>query len=152
MLNSPIIFQVPNSTLALVQLIKEVDSWRSSCRSAPHDDDVDGPGRVLVVSDDGYSRCGIYCAAAACLEQVRHGGKVDVFQAVKTVRKSRPQLVANPTEYKYCYDVVLHYVLNYFGKGKKGGGEKGKVEEDEDEDLVAVPGGSYYGSVGEEEK
>ncbi|KOB67756.1 Uncharacterized protein OBRU01_17263 [Operophtera brumata] len=36
-------------------------------------------------------------------------GEVDVFQAVKTVRRHRPQLVENMTEYKYCYDLVLHY-------------------------------------------
>jgi len=41
---------------------------------------------------------------------------VDVFQAVKTVRRHRPHLVGNITEYKYCYDVVLHYVLHYLHK------------------------------------
>ena len=43
-------------------------------------------------------------------------GEVDIFQAVKTVRRHRPQLVDNMTEYKYCYDLVLHYVLHYLNK------------------------------------
>ncbi len=79
---------------------------------------------------------------------------MDVFQAVKTLRKSRPQLVSSPMEYKYCYDVVLHYVLNYCGEDGAGNQEK---EDDEggvrlkDDDLVAVVGGSYYGA-GEEVK
>lgn len=99
--------KVPNSTNALVHLVDEVERWRGNdCDRTPED-------RVVVVSNDGYSRCGIYCAAAACLEQVRHRREVDVFQAVKTARKSRPQLVASAMEYKYCYDVMLHYVLNY---------------------------------------
>lgn len=101
---------VPNSTIALVHLIDEVERWRGHDPSAQ---DAVPEDQVVVVSDDGYSRCGIYCTAAACLAQVYHRREVDVFQAVKTVRKHRPQLVANPTEYKYCYDVVLHYVLNY---------------------------------------
>ena len=80
-----------------------------------------------------YSRCGVYCAANACIEQVIQHGEVDVFQAVKTVRRHRPQLVENlvcssctgcsyyyyalfQTEYKYCYDLVLHYVLHYLHK------------------------------------
>ena len=41
------------------------------------------------------SRCGVYCAANACIEQVIQHGEVDVFQAVKTVRRHRPQLVEN---------------------------------------------------------
>lgn len=98
---------VPNSTLALVHLIAKVDQWRGSDTNLIPDD------KVLVISQDGYSRCGIFCTTAACLEQVYHRQEVDVFQAVKTVRQHRPQLVANTMEYKYCYDVVLHYVMNY---------------------------------------
>ena len=44
---------------------------------------------------DGQSRAGVYCAANACIEQVIQHGEVDVFQAVKTVRRHRPQLVEN---------------------------------------------------------
>lgn len=44
---------------------------------------------------DGRSRAGVYCAANACIEQVIQHGEVDVFQAVKTVRRHRPQLIEN---------------------------------------------------------
>ena len=44
---------------------------------------------------DGQGRAGVYCAANACIEQVIQHGEVDVFQAVKTVRRHRPQLVQN---------------------------------------------------------
>lgn len=37
----------------------------------------------------------MYCAANACIEQVIQHGEVDVFQAVKTVRRHRPQLIEN---------------------------------------------------------
>ena len=88
---------------------------------------------------DGRSRVGVYCAANACIEQVVQHGEVDVFTAVKNVRRHRPQLMENlvtdrvvcrlnetsqshffrsflQTEYKYCYDLVLHYVLHYLHK------------------------------------
>jgi len=98
---------VPNSTLALVSLIDAVEKWRGNdAERIPED-------KVVVVSNDGYSRCGVYCVTTSCIEQAYHRQEVDVFQAVKTVRKNRTQLVASSTEYKYCYDVVLHYVLNY---------------------------------------
>ena len=104
----------------------------------------------LQIYSDGQSRAGVYCAANACIEQVIQHGEVDVFQAVKTVRRHRPQVVENivsirilisyplfifkflalhhwhilrlinysifQTEYKYCYDLVLHYVLHYLHK------------------------------------
>lgn len=95
----------------------------------------------MLLYSDGRSRAGVYCAANACIEQVIQHGEVDVFQAVKTVRRHRPQLVENmvcipptsrntgdfceidsnkchppQTEYKYCYDLVLHYVLHYLNK------------------------------------
>lgn len=96
----------------------------------------------LTNNSDGRSRAGVYCAANACIEQVIQHGEVDIFQAVKTVRRQRPQLVENMVfvinlsipmfgayyhcdlfffqmEYKYCYDLVLHYVLHYLNKDLK---------------------------------
>ncbi|EEC05025.1 tyrosine phosphatase epsilon, putative, partial [Ixodes scapularis] len=65
---------------------------------------------------NGKCRAGVYCAANVAIEQVVEHGEVDVFQAVKTVRRHRPQLVENMTEYKYCYDLIQHYVLHYLNK------------------------------------
>ncbi|XP_018368860.1 PREDICTED: receptor-type tyrosine-protein phosphatase kappa [Trachymyrmex cornetzi] len=102
----PMGHKVPTSTNSLVELMNMVERWRQRTDYGP----------VAVVSPDGRSRCGVYCAANACIEQVIQHGEVDIFQAVKTVRRHRPQLVENMTEYKYCYDLVLHYVLHYLNK------------------------------------
>uniref|UniRef100_A0A336K031 CSON011467 protein n=2 Tax=Culicoides sonorensis TaxID=179676 RepID=A0A336K031_CULSO len=101
--------KVPSSTNSLVELMNMVERWRQRVDYGP----------VCIVSPDGRSRAGVYCAANACIEQVIQHGEVDVFQAVKTVRRHRPQLVENMTEYKYCYDLVLHYVLHYLNKEPK---------------------------------
>lgn len=98
--------KVPTSTNALVELMNMVERWRQKS----------GYGPVVVVSPDGMSRAGVYCAANACIEQVIQHGEVDVFQAVKTVRRHRPQLINNMTEYKYCYDLVLHYALHFLSE------------------------------------
>lgn len=50
---------------------------------------------IMFFYRDGRSRCGIYCAANACIEQVIQHGEVDIFQAVRTVRRHRPQLIEN---------------------------------------------------------
>lgn len=105
----PMGHKVPTSTNSLVELMNMVERWRQRSDYGP----------VCVVSPDGRSRCGIYCAANACIEQVIQHGEVDIFQAVRTVRRHRPQLIENITEYKYCYDLVLHYVLHYLNKDLK---------------------------------
>ncbi|XP_053959223.1 receptor-type tyrosine-protein phosphatase kappa [Anastrepha ludens] len=104
----PMGHKVPTSTNSLVYLMNMVEVWRQKVDYGP----------VCVVSPDGRSRAGVYCAANACIEQVIQHGEVDVFQAVKTVRRHRPQLIENMTEYKYCYDLVLHYVLHFLNKTK----------------------------------
>lgn len=95
--------RVPTSTNALVELMNMVERWRQRTAYGP----------VCVVSLNGKSRAGVYCAANVAIEQVVQHGEVDVFHAVKTVRRHRPQLIENMTEYKYCYDLILHYVLHY---------------------------------------
>ncbi|MPC16312.1 Receptor-type tyrosine-protein phosphatase U [Portunus trituberculatus] len=86
--------KVPTSTNALVELMNMVERWRQRT----------GYGPVVVVSPDGMSRAGVYCAANACIEQVVQHGEVDVFQAVHTVRRHRPQLIGNMTwPYLRCW-------------------------------------------------
>ncbi|RWS11882.1 receptor-type tyrosine-protein phosphatase kappa-like isoform X1 [Dinothrombium tinctorium] len=99
----PISHKVPTSTNALVELVNMVERWRQRTTYGP----------VCVISPNGKSRVGVYCAANLAIEQVVQHGEVDVFQAVKTVRRHRRQLIENITEYKYCYDLILHYVLHY---------------------------------------
>jgi protein tyrosine phosphatase len=106
---------VPSSTNALVELMNMVERWRQ--RSLKTQTDKNKFGHVCVVSTNGKSRAGVYCAANVAIEQVVQHGEVDVFQAVKTVRRHRHQLVENMTEYKYCYDLLLHYVLHYLNQG-----------------------------------
>ncbi|XP_023215946.1 receptor-type tyrosine-protein phosphatase mu-like isoform X2 [Centruroides sculpturatus] len=102
----PVGHKVPTSTNALVELMNMVERWRQRTEYGP----------VVVLSANGRSRVGVYCAANVATEQVVQHREVDIFQAVKTVRRHRPQLVENMTEYKYCYDLVLHYILHYLHK------------------------------------
>ncbi|XP_076346371.1 receptor-type tyrosine-protein phosphatase kappa-like isoform X2 [Tachypleus tridentatus] len=99
-------YKVPTSTNALVELMNMVERWRQRSSYGP----------VVVISANGRNRSGVYCAANVVIEQVVQHGEIDVFQAVKTVRRHRPQLVENMTEYKYCYDLVWHYILHYLHK------------------------------------
>jgi hypothetical protein len=48
----------------------------------------------------------------ACIEQVIQHGEVDVFQAVKTVRRHRPQLVENIVSIIWKRRLCTEYILN----------------------------------------
>ncbi|RWS26927.1 receptor-type tyrosine-protein phosphatase kappa-like protein [Leptotrombidium deliense] len=102
----PLAHKVPTSTNALVELMNMVERWRQRSTYGP----------VCVISTNGRSRVGVYCAANVAIEQVVHHGEVDVFHAVKTVRRHRRQMIENMTEYKYCYDLILHYFIHYLNK------------------------------------
>lgn len=60
---------------------------------------------------DGTSRVGVYFAANACIEQVIQHGEVDVFQAVKNVRRHRPQLVENLVSFLSIFFQILYIDL-----------------------------------------
>lgn len=104
----PLDHKVPTSTNALVELMNMVERWRQRTNYGP----------VVVVSYNGKSRAGVYCAANYAMEQVVQHGEVDIFSAVRTVRRHRSQLIENMTEYKYCYDLLFHYVTHYLNKDK----------------------------------
>lgn len=99
----PMGHKVPTSTNSLVELMNMVERWRQRTDYGP----------VAVVSPDGRSRCGVYCAANACIEQVIQHGEVDIFQAVKTVRRHRPQLVENMVRGFFAKVTILKYSIHF---------------------------------------
>lgn len=102
----PLDHKVPTSTNALVELMNMVERWRQRTNYGP----------VVVVSYNGKSRAGVYCVANYAMEQVVQHGEVDIFSAVRTVRRHRPAIIENMTEYKYCYDVLFHYCTSFLHK------------------------------------
>nr|KAG5702173.1 hypothetical protein BaRGS_033885 [Batillaria attramentaria] len=65
---------------------------------------------ICILSKDGSSRCGIYCAVHICCDQLKNDNEVDVFNAVRLVRHNRPQLVTTVEEYRYIYSFMTDYV------------------------------------------
>jgi hypothetical protein len=53
---------------------------------------------------------GMYCTAVHSMEKAVDLGHFDVFQSAKSVRRSRPQLIENVGEYKFCYELVKEFV------------------------------------------
>lgn len=68
---------------------------------------------MLFGFSDGRSRAGVYCAANACIEQVIQHGEVDIFQAIKTVRRHRPQLIENMVKSDSANEEKNFFLQNY---------------------------------------
>ncbi|BFY99152.1 hypothetical protein BsWGS_02192 [Bradybaena similaris] len=85
----------------LLALMEQVSLWQKCCKSRQP---------ICVMSKDGSSRAGLYCAIGLCCDQVNEEREVDVFNAVRLVRKHRPQLVPNIEEYRYIYYFMTEFI------------------------------------------
>jgi hypothetical protein len=52
---------------------------------------------------DGYTRVGVYCASNYCCDQLKAEGEVDVFNAVRIIKKNRPALVPNVVSFLHSW-------------------------------------------------
>merc|ERR1712223_2319364 len=98
----------------MINLMGDVRQWHDSVKENHMNSDGSSnhPNRIAVISCDGMSRVGVYCAAFTSIEQVASTKTVDIFNAVKCARKSRPQLVESLGEYCYIHDIVQQFVKN----------------------------------------
>ncbi|CEF70849.1 Protein-tyrosine phosphatase, receptor/non-receptor type domain and Protein-tyrosine/Dual specificity phosphatase domain and Protein-tyrosine phosphatase, catalytic domain-containing protein [Strongyloides ratti] len=101
----PIENKVPLSTTSLVDLLRMTRSWKKRAPDRPE------TKPTIILSHNGYSRCGIFIAANVCIDQMDMDREVDVFHAVKMIRINRPQLIDIKDEYKYLYDLMLHWYM-----------------------------------------
>ena len=108
------IFQLSSSSVspaAKALMMLAANSWRQA-------EKPESP--MVVVSCDGQSGAGVWCAAGHCWDQVtrdNNGGmtrvqggwdscQVDMVNSVRSVRISRPGLVTSQQEYKEIRDIV----------------------------------------------
>ncbi|XP_013394760.1 receptor-type tyrosine-protein phosphatase epsilon isoform X4 [Lingula anatina] len=96
--------KVPTSNSALLDLLNMVE--QSQLKNAAR------RGPICVMSKNGVSRCGVFCAISMACEKLKAEGEVDIFKAVKTVKMNRPQLVENLVEYIYCYTFMVILLEN----------------------------------------
>ncbi|XP_020391476.2 receptor-type tyrosine-protein phosphatase mu-like, partial [Rhincodon typus] len=97
--NWPMGEPVPQSPNSIIRIMQELDSWQQQNGNKP----------ILVTCWDGANRCGLFCAASFVCQQIVQEALVDVFQAVKTIRSSRPQVIDNMDQYTFCYQLAMAY-------------------------------------------
>lgn len=67
-----------------------------------------------ICDSNGKSRAGVYCAANYAMEQVVQHGEVDIFSAVRTVRRHRSQLIENMVIQNEQKKLNWNFILFYF--------------------------------------
>ncbi|XP_070562413.1 receptor-type tyrosine-protein phosphatase alpha-like [Ptychodera flava] len=101
--NWPAAQDIPPSVSVMIDLIGLVE--RAQQQS--------GDNVITVHCSNGIGRSGVFCALFAVFERIKVEHTVDVFQAVKMLRNSRPGMVETLAQYQYCYDVSLCYLDSF---------------------------------------
>ncbi|XP_071953144.1 receptor-type tyrosine-protein phosphatase epsilon-like [Antedon mediterranea] len=88
---------VPTSCRALLDLVSAVLKGQDAC----------GDKAILVQCMDGVGRSGTFCATLSCLQTLKQIQSVDVYQAVKILRRNRTGMVETQTQYQFIYATIL---------------------------------------------
>ena len=65
------------------------------------------------VCRDTVSRCGLFCALMAIIDQCATEGVVDVFQAVKGLRLAKPGCVPSLAQYRQLFHLIAAYLDSF---------------------------------------
>nr|XP_022311806.1 receptor-type tyrosine-protein phosphatase epsilon-like isoform X2 [Crassostrea virginica] len=65
---------------------------------------------ITVVSRDGASLCGVFCAVYNAIQQLTMDNEVDVFSVVRQLQIRRPELCSNLQEYSLIHETLKKYV------------------------------------------
>ncbi|OWK08469.1 PTPRC [Cervus elaphus hippelaphus] len=86
--------------------------------------------------EDGSQQTGLFCALFNLLESADTEEVIDVFQAVKSLRKARPGMVPTLEQYQFLYDVIASTYPAQNGQVKKSKHPEDKVEFDNEVDKA----------------
>nr|XP_022307680.1 receptor-type tyrosine-protein phosphatase alpha-like [Crassostrea virginica] len=65
---------------------------------------------VTIVSKDGESLCGVFCAVFNCIQQINMDESVDVFTTVRQLQTRRPEFCSTLGEYMLVYKSVKDFI------------------------------------------
>ncbi|CAK6442309.1 unnamed protein product [Pipistrellus nathusii] len=120
----------PGELVAMIRDLKEQLPPRKAGEGSRHHKSVP----VLVHCRDGAQQTGLFCALFNLLESAETEGVVDVFQAVKSLRKARPGMVSTFEQYQFLYDAIASTYPAPNGQVKKNPSQEPPVAPDGEAD------------------
>lgn len=94
---------LPENPNALIQLIKQVESYRKFEEKSP----------ILVHCSAGVGRTGCFLALAIGIKQIDTENLVDIVQIVCQLRVERGGMIQTLEQYEFIYQVLSYYCLYY---------------------------------------
>nr|KAF6395548.1 protein tyrosine phosphatase receptor type C [Rousettus aegyptiacus] len=114
----------PQDLIAMIQALKQKLPARNSAEGSKHPKNAP----LLVHCRDGSQQTGMFCALLNLLESAETEDVIDVFQAVKSLRKARPEMVSTFEQYQSLYDIVAGVYPARNGRAKKMAKQEDQVQ------------------------
>ncbi|XP_015492105.1 receptor-type tyrosine-protein phosphatase C isoform X1 [Parus major] len=135
---------VPESPKDLVSMILNIKQ-KLPARPVTEDNRRTRSVPLLVHCCDGSQQTGVFCALMTLLESAEIEEVIDVFQVVKSLRRTRLGMVSTFEQYQFLYDTIASTYPAQNGQIKKNSQQEDKVEfcsevgkSDQETDLITT--------------
>nr|XP_022312496.1 uncharacterized protein LOC111117633 [Crassostrea virginica] len=91
---------LPSDVRAVVDAVRFVQSSET----------IDPEHKMVVLSRDGATGCGVFCAVYNALQQMTQDEEVDLFTIVRLLQTRRPQMISDMNEYFFCCRALAELV------------------------------------------
>ncbi|NXR47407.1 PTPRC phosphatase, partial [Hippolais icterina] len=135
---------VPETPKDLVSMILNIKQ-KLPARPVTEDNRRTRSVPLLVHCCDGSQQTGVFCALMTLLESAETEEVIDVFQVVKSLRRTRLGMVSTFEQYQFLYDTIASTYPAQNGQIKKNSQQEDKVEfcsevgkSDQETDLITA--------------
>ncbi|XP_056003708.1 multiple epidermal growth factor-like domains protein 6 [Ostrea edulis] len=91
---------LPSDHIVLVDMVTQIQLDREKTSD----------GKVLILSRDGVTGCGMFCAVYNAIQQLQQDDEVDMFTVVRQLQIRRPEMISSLQEFKFCIGAVEEYL------------------------------------------
>uniref|UniRef100_A0A674HHS7 Receptor-type tyrosine-protein phosphatase C n=1 Tax=Taeniopygia guttata TaxID=59729 RepID=A0A674HHS7_TAEGU len=135
---------VPETPKDLVSMILNIKE-KLPARPVTEDNRRTRSVPLLVHCCDGSQQTGVFCALMTLLESAEIEEVIDVFQVVKSLRRTRLGMVSSFEQYQFLYDTIASTYPAQNGQIKKNSQQEDKIEfcnevgkSDQETDLITT--------------
>nr|XP_022311339.1 receptor-type tyrosine-protein phosphatase alpha-like isoform X2 [Crassostrea virginica] len=91
-------------------LPSNVDVLLDVVKSVKREENVDQEHKMTVLSRDGATGCGVFCAVYNAIQQLQQDEEVDMFTIVRQLQSRRPEMISSLNEYVFSCQAVAKYI------------------------------------------
>ncbi|XP_078330009.1 receptor-type tyrosine-protein phosphatase gamma-like [Crassostrea virginica] len=91
-------------------LPSNVDVLLDVVKSVKREEDVDQEHKLTILSRDGATGCGVFCAVYNAIQQLQQDEEVDMFTNVRQLQSRRPEMISSLNEYVFSCKAVAQYI------------------------------------------